>query len=698
MTSYLMPGQVSQAQPLYEVEHDEELLILDLPNDWRADFPRDQEDWCPTCLWDGSWNSLLLRSKQRAPALDKLSRDSLRASASANNLCCAVLLGLLCHANGGGHERIRLSDDTDSWVRLDDWEGWGAQTDMGLLFQLYASTSGKPPPGVPSYSPDDPPPTHTGSERSFSWARNQIEHCSKHHLECRIPKEGPSSFIPSRLVQIPSDPEAGVTLRQHSDIPEDTKYAALSYCWGKRQAWPACRTTRDNLATQMVKVHWTALPATLQDAVQATRRLGLEYLWIDAMCIVQDDEKDWQIESMQMATVYKHAHVTICAALAVDTRAGIFSQRDAGSLSHILSIRYRGEEFPIYAFHVPQESGRLEPRLLADIWRGSLERSMEYPMFNRAWTFQERLASRRVLFFGKEELIMECASGCAFEETMYRLHPPQLSDKTLKAAYAGAMDCPRKIWWEIVYTYSHLKLTVPTDKLPAISAVAQSLASHSPTDEYLCGLWRNSFLSDLLWERVLNNLGRGENPLILANWGSGSYVAPSWSWASFRSKARNISNIVKPLSKVLDVFLEYRDNSRFGRVSGGFVEMSGPMIDLEWHVRAHWTYPQFIDGEQEMFVPGSPDQKVVFSVDYDFYSGLEAPTPGDKVLVRCLLIGFDENGSLGALVLYRIGWSDCYWRLGTVHGSLNLTIPSRDSIDWKEMLDWHSRVETCVIQ
>lgn len=697
MSSGNTRAAVSQPQPLWAVNDEAERIIVHLPDDWRADSPQDQQDWCPTCLWDGSWDSLLLRSERRGPALDKLSRDSLRASASSNKLCCAVLLGILRHTNGGGNERIQLSSDADSWVRLDDCEGWGAQTDLGHLFKVFASTSKRPPPGVPSYPPDDPPPLHTGSERSFAWARDQIEQCSKHHLECRVPEGEPSSFTPSRLVQIPSDPRDGVFLRLRSDIPDGTKYAALSYCWGKRQAWPACRTTRWNLASQLHRISWATLPVTVQDAVRATRKLGLDYIWIDSMCIIQDDEADWQVESMQMATVYAHAHVTLCAALALDTRTGVFSNRDAESLSHILTIRFRGEEYPLYAFHVPQESGRIEPRLLADIWRGSLERSLEYPTFNRAWTFQERLASRRVLLFGKEELIMECASGCVFEESLYRLHAPQLSDKTLKEAYAGAMSSPRKIWWEIVFTYSHLKLTVPTDRLPAIAAVAQRLALQNPTDEYLCGLWRKTFLSDLLWERVLGTLDKGDPPLvsISANWGAASYVAPSWSWVSFRSKARNITNIVEPLSNVLDVHLDYRDNSSFGRVSGGYAVIRGPVVDLKWYVRPHWRYDQFINGEQEMKVPGTRDQNVPFSVDYDFFNGMRAPRPGDRFLVRCLLIGFDEKGSLGALVLYRIGQTNCYWRIGTVHDSPGLTI--RNGIDWRDILDSHSRVETCTI-
>lgn len=698
MSSDYLSAAVGPPPPLFEANHNDETIIVDLPDDWRADAPQDQQDWCPTCLWDGSWDSLLLGSGQRGSVLNRLGRDSLRASASANNLCCAVLLGILNHTDGGCNEHIQLSDIADSWAQLDDGDGWGTQTDMSHLFKLFASTSKRPPPGVPSYPPDDPPPTHTGSDRSFAWASDQIEHCSRHHLECQVPEGEPSCFIPSRLLQVPSDPRDGVFLRLRSDIPEGIRYAALSYCWGKRHAWPACRTTRRNLASQLHRISWSTLPPTLQDAVSATRQLGLEYLWIDSVCIIQDDEEDWQVESMQMATVYTHAHVTLSATRSVDPNTGMFSSRHADCLSHILTARFRGEEYPMYAFHVPHESARIEPRLRADVWRGSLERSLQYPMFNRAWTFQERLASRRVLLFGKEELIMECASGCVFEESAYRLHPLQLSDKTLKAAYAGAMDSPRKIWWEIVFTYSHLKLAVPTDRLPAIAAVAQRLALHNPTDEYLCGLWRNSFLSDLLWERVLNALGKGigESPLILESWGAGSYVAPSWSWVSFRSKARNISNILEPLSEVLNVSLQYKDNSIFGRVSGGFLEIRGPMVDLEWHVRPHWKYYQFIDGDQEMFVPGNPDQKVAFSVDYDFYHGLGAPRPGDRFLVSCLLIGFDEKGSLGALVLYRIGRTNCYWRLGTVHDSPHLH--NRNGMDWRDILDQHSHVETCIIQ
>ncbi|KAJ0107042.1 hypothetical protein J7T55_006920 [Diaporthe amygdali] len=578
----------------------------------------------------------------RASAVDRLNRASLRASASENRLCCAVLLGLLSHADGGGHERIQLSDDVDSWVRLDDCEGWGAHTDMGHLFKLFASTSRTPPPGVPVFAPDDPPPTDT----------------------------------------------------------ERTKYAALSYCWGKYETWPLCRTTRENLFNHLGGIRPEELPLALSDAVVATRRLGLEYLWIDSLCIIQDDEKDWQIKSLQMATVYTHAYVTLFAAHAANTDTGIFCHREKESLTHILTIRFRGESYPIWAFHVPQESGRIEPRLLADIWRGSLERSLEYPIFNRAWAFQERLASRRVLFFGKEELIMECASGCVFEESIYRMQPPRLSDKTLKEAYADGMTSSRKTWWEIVFTYSHLKLTVPTDRLSAIAAVAQRLAQHNPTDEYLCGLWRKSFLSDLLWERVLNNLDRGIAPIIVARWGPESYVlpyvAPSWSWISFRSKARNISHIIEPLSTVLDIHLDYRDHSKFGRVSGGFAKIQGPVVDLNWQVRAHWYYSQFIDSEQEMTLADNPDQKAAFSVDYDFYSGVRAPSPGWRVRVRCLLIGFDEDGSIGAVILFRIGQTDRYWRLGIVHGSLTLT--DRDSIDWRAVLDLHSRIETCIIQ
>lgn len=234
-----------------------------------------------------------------------------------------MLLGILCHTDGGCNERIQLSDIADSWAQLDDGDGWGTQTDMSHLFKIFAGTSKRPPPGVPSYPPDELPPTHTGSERSFAWARDQIEHCSKHHLECRVPEGETPCFIPSRLIQIPSEPQDGVILRLRPDIPEGTRYAALSYCWGKRHAWPACRTTRRNLASQLHRISWTTLPATLQDAVNATRKLGLEYLWIDSVCIIQDDEEDWQVESMQMATVYTHAHVTLSATRSVDPNTAV---------------------------------------------------------------------------------------------------------------------------------------------------------------------------------------------------------------------------------------------------------------------------------------------------------------------------------------------------------------------------------------
>ena len=180
-------------------------------------------------------------------------------------------------------------------------------------------------------------PTHPYVlKKMISW----IEHCNVLHPKC----SSSQNFVPlpTRLLDLSSLPSQNDIVRLENNPQElfrdesiklvDTstsqgRYIALSYCWGKGVPYT---TTSENIEEHKKKgVLYRKLPKTLQDAVFLTRLLGHQYLWVDCLCIVQDDENDWEYEAAQMGIIYSRAFVTIIAARAYDCDQGFLQSRSA---------------------------------------------------------------------------------------------------------------------------------------------------------------------------------------------------------------------------------------------------------------------------------------------------------------------------------------------------------------------------------
>jgi hypothetical protein len=163
--------------------------------------------------------------------------------------------------------------------------------------------------------------THAADEACFDVARGWFQRCTRSHgSACSLDKEVP---LPTRLVRIPATDGEPLRLRQTEGT--NGHYVALSYVWG---AGTTFRTTRETLASRMEGFQLEELPKSVQDAVRITRKMGFEYLWIDALCIIQSDFEDWNHESALMARVYGGAAFTISADLAENTDYGILHKRD----------------------------------------------------------------------------------------------------------------------------------------------------------------------------------------------------------------------------------------------------------------------------------------------------------------------------------------------------------------------------------
>ncbi|KAI6888854.1 hypothetical protein KC360_g716 [Hortaea werneckii] len=302
-------------------------------------------------------------------------------------------------------------------------------------------------------------------------------------------------------------------LRETAEFPTaNIPYIALSYCWGGRD--PA-KTLRSNYQDRVRGISAAALPRTYRQAIHLARQLGVNHLCIDALCILQDDEEDWQRESSRMAEIYSGAYVVFVAAAAADVEGGLNPPTDFSNWLYLNQGQVKAGPIWVRVKDHDDDACAL------------------LPISTRAWTYQERLLARRCLIFGQSEVVWECMKGCRCQcsatQSVARRLEPQLLPAVLSSGptwkrFASSQDA-YEFWHYAVQTFSEMQLTRPTDRLPAISAIASVIQAETG-DQYLVGLWRRGLLKQLAWRG--NDRGTLNSPY-------GVYVAPSWSWASFPS-------------------------------------------------------------------------------------------------------------------------------------------------------------------
>lgn len=463
-----------------------------------------------------------------------------------------------------------------------------------------------------------------------------------------------------------------MVLRLKESVPPDAKYVALSHCWGSQDKWPRCLTTNENYESQLRHIPWDNLPQTFRDTAVFARKLGLEYVWIDSMCIIQQDEKDWQRESTQMYSVYSNAYVTFAALHAHDSHQGLFSQRSPDSLVPLLTLGFRGKQYHVQAYSVPDERAIVE--LQVDHRNVG---NRYHPLLSRAWAFQERLVSPRILCFGFEELMWACQTGRSCEEDAYL--PPSRNDVdafgiakcgTFMHKFSTIADNPGEMatqWLRIVQSYNDMELSEATDRLPAIAAIAQHFAQCDPGDEYICGLWRNSIHQGLKLGFDMNKDLTGPHiDLGPSATAQSLYIAPSWSWASVRGRLYGEYWVAcVPFAEVVDVDVRYIDNDQFGRVApGSSITLRGHVLDCDWELT--FEPDGTLKSRQGLSVPCAGDSlPCSFLREYATYSGLEQ----QEVIKVCLfLVGTGEDGACEALILRSVGEDGHYLRLGVLNG------------------------------
>ena len=389
--------------------------------------------------------------------------------------------------------------------------------------------------------------------------------------------------MPSRIIDIGTSDRDRIYLMDSPDQFEP--YACLSYCWGRH---PFLATKFDSLNSHRARIPWDLLPLTFQDAILFLRKLGIRYLWIDSLCIIQDDSDDWKQESSQMASIYQNAHLVVSATKSANAHEGLFAQLDDQFQPHVLPVttpdgRTEHIWFRRSLTHMPGPFSffrKGEPPL---------------PTLSRGWIFQERLLASRVLHFGPQELLWECQTQSACQCTAAGNSGPQLGPLPRTSLERGVMQMKSafnirswtswdgserelgRCWHRLVEEYSRLQLTHEMDIFPAVSGVSRRF-QEAWKSKSLAGLWMKSLPCDLLWYVDVHDPIYGPGPV---QWGRPwSWRAPTWSWASVNSPVRFIdtSHGLEPCCEVKEAVCEAAGIDPTGEVAGGFLVLRGNVI------------------------------------------------------------------------------------------------------------------------
>ncbi|KAI8952093.1 hypothetical protein F4801DRAFT_589163 [Xylaria longipes] len=476
------------------------------------------------------------------------------------------------------------------------------------------------------------------SETHLKILKEWIADCDRSH-EC-YPKA--DAFIPTRLLDIRNKGSGTIQLlvnnQAHSRLGH---YATLSHRWGSPQQHKLC-TYKSNIEELKQGIKIAALPRTFQDAVCIAYGLGLQYLWIDSLCIIQDDPFDWETESKLMERVFSSAYCTIAASCSFGSGDGFLKLRPARR-----SVMMQGLQDSDAAYFVCET--------IDDFFR-DVEQS---ELNQRGWVLQERALSRRTIYFTERQSYWECGGGVrspfyiralciTYRSIDLKIHYSR------KASFLGDPNFPRsvdqfakglriEIFQDLYERYSRLALSYPSDRPIAIRGLESRLINTFGTSGGV-GIFDIYLHRSLLWQRA------GDTLKSITSFRDAP--VPSWSWMAYDGPIRYLTvpfgevtwseNIISPFSK---------DGSRNAVVSGdlrGDKVIATSPLELKAPV---WNLLDAESGQRIMDDPGrafdQPIQCVVL--------GKSKMPPVDESQVHWVLLVHPRKDADNVALYERVG-------------------------------------------
>ncbi|KAI1081927.1 heterokaryon incompatibility protein-domain-containing protein [Whalleya microplaca] len=509
----------------------------------------------------------------------------------------------------------------------------------------------------------------TDSLQSWNYITKRLDNCENNHRHCRRASE----WYPSRLVEISSrQTELYFRVISTSESKIVGGYITLSHRWFPDDE---LKLTEDTLDHYQKEISSDLMPKKFLDAVMVAQKLGIRYLWIDSLCIIQDQQsgRDWHQESSMMGLIYQNGYCNLAAASATHRSEGLFYKRHPSQIN-------------CYQFDWPGKQRVYNVRQYDDNnWFRILDRE---PLYLRGWVCQERqLATRNISFTG-DMIYFECAEEKSYEfgdpDTTERLlsnlgqdRRPPLTIKTL------SHDNASQYWWKLIEHYSHSNLTFPDDKLTALSGIA-SIYHETIQSEYLAGLWKTNLPHDLLWVVDL-----GARPK--------DYRAPSWSWASIDGPIVNKhwGGTSESLVDIIDAYATSIGSNKFGPIRDARIQLTG------------WLFPLFSGddalGNEELHSRGALKQTNAIlqqdisersAAQFDLYEGPRAKQCYVLPIARSPAILF-KSEEIHGLLLEAVKSSSSgrvYQRIGHVVFSLERGDDGREGSVLEKMIrKWGAR-------
>lgn len=581
------------------------------------------QDGCPMCYW--LWNSIPQRSRL---GIDDIS---------------------FCRRRGAIH--------TDPGAQWSQWCEFIDKTQADPLGgSVNTVTSGLNRPVPPSrydaicvlapletniLSNSYRPSVNTGASETFQLATQWMQKCISSHISCSAYRR--PDWAPTRLLRVfPKDKDrigAKLEERDEGDYSNTVKYIALSHRWlGDNESPLLSEETRSLFRDD---IEMSSLKASIRDAMCATVGLGIDHLWVDTLCVLQDNEDDKTHEIGRMDLIFSNALCTIAAGIGETANEGCFTSRDVNQLkTHGVHLRLGGDE-PQYG-------------LLRLSWTQTNRELDETSLAGRGWTFQERFLSPRTLHFCAKQVHWECRELRANE-----VHPegdPTRRNWNSDRSFAGMADP----WTKIIESYTARSLTFPVDRLRAIQGVAdfiqRKLTAKGQADKYLHGLWQSSLPHSLLWRHngrlKYNRLTR---------------IAPTWSWASMNEEISfticYLSLGYTPVIDILEVVSgsgihttntdrEFETKDDVIRIRGRFYRSPGRHeLDSRFHPQVTYDYKDAKESYSKARIEYLPMYK---KLTEGFYS---------RPIENILGIAVRELGE-GSRMYERVGGYSQYFRLG----------------------------------
>lgn len=504
------------------------------------------QDGCPTCNW--LWNSkpwlYKLGIPTATPAPDRGDDISVLRHATVDIASEAALSRLyesVYEARAFEYETNTLRITGNVWPVL-KYSAILAPFETNVLPDFYK------------------PSVNTGASETFHLARHWMNQCLTSHDICNAHRR--PHWAPTRLLKVfPEDGgkiSAKLEEQDQGHYSSNVEYIALSHRWLGDLESPLLSEKNRSQFRRKIKI--SSLKASIRDAIYATVRLGIDHLWIDTLCVLQDNKEDKTHEIGRMDSVYSNALCTIAAGVGETADEGCFLSRDVNQVkTHRMHLRFGGNESQYYNLRLS--------------WDDTERELDDTSLSGRGWTFQERFLSPRTLHFCSKQVHWECRQFKANET-----HPDGDPAKSNRRWNLKFMDMATP-WKKIIEAYTTRSLTFPADRLRAIQGVADFLQRDSTAkgqpDKYLHGLWRSSLLEFLLWG--LKHEPRHDRL---------TKVAPTWSWASTNEEISfhdfgklNVYDQGSPLVEILEILnssdIDTTDADRGLETKNGIIKLRG---------------------------------------------------------------------------------------------------------------------------